>query len=553
MIMPRGSDQLLLPVNPFFIGLTLLVALALNLLPLGRQPAMPDLLAVVLVFWNVHQPRRVGVGLAFLFGLLMDVHEGALLGQHALAYTLLSFVAISIHRRLTVVRPAAAGAADPAAVLGGAPGVAAGAAGWPAACSRAGACCWRRCSRRCCGRWPRCCCWRRSGARPTPTRIDLCDPAMTENCDLERDSTAFAGACWRRRPSCCWASGCWLAAGGAAGAAPRRPGAAGRGQPHRGGAGGAQPRPHRRPQRRRAGHQLLGLHAGDHAVAGRPAGAADRRAGQVVDISRATASASSRLLDESKSFESLPIRTKLTEEEVARFTAQRFRFPGVDVKARLFRNYPLGETGSHLLGYIGRINQAEKKAMEDWSDEDQANYNGTEYIGKLGLEQSYERELHGTTGFEEVETSAGGRAVRRSGQPRRHAGQHAGAVGRHPAAGAGGADVRRPPRRAGGAGPAQRRGAGLRQQAHLRPQPVRRRHRRGQLARAQREHRQAAAQPRAARHLPAGHRPSSPSWRWPRWCPASAGPAPSSTTAAPSSSATTPSAAMATTAWGRWT
>jgi rod shape-determining protein MreD len=101
MIMPRGSDQLLLPVNPFFIGFSLLMALAFNLLPLGRQPAMPDLLAVVLVFWNVHQPRRVGVGLAFVFGLLMDVHEGALLGQHALAYTLLSFVAITIHRRLT--------------------------------------------------------------------------------------------------------------------------------------------------------------------------------------------------------------------------------------------------------------------------------------------------------------------------------------------------------------------------------------------------------------------------------------------------------------------
>lgn len=100
MIMPRGSDQLLLPANPFFIGFTLLVALAINMLPLGRAPAMPDLLAVALVFWNVHQPRRVGVGLAFLFGLMMDVHQGALLGQHALAYTLLSFVAITIHRRL---------------------------------------------------------------------------------------------------------------------------------------------------------------------------------------------------------------------------------------------------------------------------------------------------------------------------------------------------------------------------------------------------------------------------------------------------------------------
>ena len=100
MIMPRGSDQLLLPANPFFIGFTLLTALAFNLLPLGRQPAMPDLLAVALVFWNVHQPRRVGVGLAFLFGLLMDVHQGALLGQHALAYTMLSYLAIAFHRRL---------------------------------------------------------------------------------------------------------------------------------------------------------------------------------------------------------------------------------------------------------------------------------------------------------------------------------------------------------------------------------------------------------------------------------------------------------------------
>ncbi len=100
MIMPRGSNQLLLPVNPFFIALSLLLALGFNLLPVGRQPAMPDLLALSLVFWNVHQPRRVGVGLAFCFGLLMDVHQGALLGQHALAYTLLSFVAITIHRRL---------------------------------------------------------------------------------------------------------------------------------------------------------------------------------------------------------------------------------------------------------------------------------------------------------------------------------------------------------------------------------------------------------------------------------------------------------------------
>jgi rod shape-determining protein MreD len=100
MIMPRANGQLLLPVNPLFVGFTLLIAFAINIVPLGRNPLMPDVVALVLVFWNVHQSRRVSVGVAFLFGILMDVHDGAVLGQHALAYTLLSFFAITIHRRL---------------------------------------------------------------------------------------------------------------------------------------------------------------------------------------------------------------------------------------------------------------------------------------------------------------------------------------------------------------------------------------------------------------------------------------------------------------------
>jgi penicillin-binding protein 2 len=134
---------------------------------------------------------------------------------------------------------------------------------------------------------------------------------------------------------------------------------------------------------------------------------------QVIEVTPRDRKRFARLAAEGKSFESVPIRTKLTDVEVARFVAQRFRFPGVEIKARLFRNYPHGELASHLVGYIGRINQEEKqKIIDDWSDEDQANYRGTEYIGKLGLEQSYEAELHGTTGFEQIETSAGGRAVR---------------------------------------------------------------------------------------------------------------------------------------------
>ncbi len=119
-----------------------------------------------------------------------------------------------------------------------------------------------------------------------------------------------------------------------------------------------------------------------------------------------------KLLEESRRFDSLPIRSRLTEEEVARFSAQGFRFPGVEVRARLIRHYPLGETASHVVGYIGRINQREKEAIEEWPDEEQANYRGTSYIGKLGVEQQYEKELHGVTGFDRIETSAGGRAVR---------------------------------------------------------------------------------------------------------------------------------------------
>ncbi|HEY0202086.1 MAG TPA: rod shape-determining protein MreD [Burkholderiaceae bacterium] len=98
--MRNGQQQLLLPANPLFIWGSLLVALALNMLPLGRAPWRPDLLMLLLVFWGVHQPLRIGMGAAFVFGLCMDVQQSALLGQHALAYTALGYLAIAIHRRL---------------------------------------------------------------------------------------------------------------------------------------------------------------------------------------------------------------------------------------------------------------------------------------------------------------------------------------------------------------------------------------------------------------------------------------------------------------------
>lgn len=99
MIMPRGQ-QLLLPVNAFFMWGSLVMALLITMLPFGRLAWLPDLVALTLVFWSVHQPHRIGVGVAFMLGLLVDVHQSAMLGQHALAYTILSFLALTIHRRL---------------------------------------------------------------------------------------------------------------------------------------------------------------------------------------------------------------------------------------------------------------------------------------------------------------------------------------------------------------------------------------------------------------------------------------------------------------------
>lgn len=99
MIMRQGQ-QLLLPANPLFIWGSLLAALLIDMLPLGRTAWMPDVLMLLLVFWSVHQPLRVGIGVAFFFGVVMDVQQAALLGQHALAYTALSFFAITMHRRL---------------------------------------------------------------------------------------------------------------------------------------------------------------------------------------------------------------------------------------------------------------------------------------------------------------------------------------------------------------------------------------------------------------------------------------------------------------------
>jgi penicillin-binding protein 2 len=131
---------------------------------------------------------------------------------------------------------------------------------------------------------------------------------------------------------------------------------------------------------------------------------------ELVDITAKDRKRFARALTETKEFETIPVRLRLTDTEIARFAAQSYRFPGVEIKARLFRTYPQGELGAHLLGYIGRINEKDLEKLDD--DGRSANYRGTDYIGKGGIEESYEDKLHGTTGYEEVEVDAGGRAIR---------------------------------------------------------------------------------------------------------------------------------------------
>jgi penicillin-binding protein 2 len=131
---------------------------------------------------------------------------------------------------------------------------------------------------------------------------------------------------------------------------------------------------------------------------------------EYIEITARDRSRFKKLLAETRNAESLPVRTRLSDEEVAKIAANRFRFDGVEIKARLFRQYPFGDVGAHVLGYMGRINQQDQAKLEE--DGLGANYRGTDYMGKAGIEASYEAELHGTTGFEQVEIDAAGRGIR---------------------------------------------------------------------------------------------------------------------------------------------
>ena len=261
--------------------------------------------------------------------------------------------------------------------------------------------------------------------------------------------------------------------------------------------------------------------------------------GELVEIQPKDRRRFRKLLEESRSFESLPIRTRLSDEEVARFAANRYRFPGVEVKARLFRQYPLGPIAAHAIGYINRINKADLESIEE--KEQSSNYKGTEHIGKTGLEKTYEFQLHGETGYEKVETDAGGRAVRSLSRTAPTPGSKLTLT----------LDVKLQEMAEKAFG--DRRGAlvaiepatggilALVSTPDLRSEPVHRRHPLGGLGPAQQLAGPADGQPRAQRRLPARLDLQSRSWRWRRWRPASARRTRPSPIRASSPSAATPS------------
>ena len=292
----------------------------------------------------------------------------------------------------------------------------------------------------------------------------------------------------------------------------RGDGDAGREQPHRGRADRAQPRPDRRPQRRRARRQLLGLHAGDHAVEG--AGdrrGDDRRAGAGHRHPAARPQALQAPAEEGKNFESLPIRTRLTDEEVARFTAQRFRFPASRSRRGCSGQPSAGETASHLIGYIGRINQAEKAAIDD---------RGRAQLPRHRIHRQARRrtELRGRAARRDrVRGDRDHRRRARRAPPaeqRRDARQQGHAGDRHPAAGARRAAVHGDRRGAGRDRPAQRRDPGLVSKPNFDPNLFVDGIDADNWKRAQRVDRQ-AAEPGAARHLPARLDLQAPAV-WPR-------------------------------------
>jgi hypothetical protein len=410
-----SSSRILQPVRPWYILITLLAALLLNFLPTSAWPWMPDWAALLLIFWSIRE-QRVGMGSGFIFGLAMDVADSSLMGQHALAYVLAIYAASALSRRILWfplgqqalhILPAVADC--PACAI---------------RCSRHAGCDPSRIELLC--RTLR----RRpvvasthfhsasatvSTSRPRRQPANLrkfalrtrYSPQNTHDSDIERFRfrVVIAASVVVLGFAILFARFFYLQV-------IQHDYYATRAEDNR--ISLVPIAPNRGVIMDRNGivlarnYTAFTLEITPSKIENLDAMIEDL--GKLVEIESKDRRRFRKLLDESRSFESLPIRTRLSDEEVARFAANRYRFPGVEVKARLFRQYPLGSRASHAIGYINRINKTDLEIIE--KNEQAANYRGTDHIGKTGLEQKYEFQLHGETGYEEVEIDAGGHAIR---------------------------------------------------------------------------------------------------------------------------------------------
>src|SRR5258706_211130 len=317
--MISSSSQILMPVRMSTIIGSFALALFLNFLPWRDLRLVPDFVALVLAFWCVRQPRLVGLGVAWMLGLLSDAGNGVLLGQHALAYSLLAFLSVWLSRRILWFGPMLQSlhialillVTHAAVLLVLQHDV--------------------------------------YKARAEDTRISIVRVTPNGGMIVDRNGVVIARNY----------SGYTL-----------------------------EIFPRRVKNMERTIDELS----------------------ELVDITPRDRARFRKLLQETRNAENLPIRNRLSDEEAAKFAANRYRFEGVEIKARLFRQYPFGDVGSHVLGYLGRINTQDQAKLEE--DGVGANYRGTDYIGKAGVEATYEAELHGTTGFEQVEIDAAGRGIR---------------------------------------------------------------------------------------------------------------------------------------------
>src|SRR3990170_2772256 len=353
-----ASSQILQPVRVSTIIMSFALALFLNFLPWRDLRVVPDFVALVLVFWCIRQPRLVGLGVGWALGLITDAGNGVLLGQHALSYSVLAFLGIWLSRRILWFGPGLQAlhigamllAAQAVAVL---VRIVAGDTfpGWALVVGPLAGAVMLVAFGILLSRFffLQVVQHEHYRSKAEDNRISIVPIPPNRGLITDRNGVVVA--------------------------------------------------------RNYSGYTLEIFPRRVKSVE-----ATIDELAELIEITPRDRARFKRLTVETRNPESLPIRTRLSDEDVAKFAANRFRYEGVEIKARLFRQYPFGDVGSHVIGYMGRINKDDQAELEQEGGD--ANYRGTDYIGRSGVEGTYERELHGTTGFEQVEIDAAGRGIR---------------------------------------------------------------------------------------------------------------------------------------------